>query len=209
MCCGASQHGSVVNRLERSRRSFELKSPDSSGPPLGPPPLFGWAVICIEEAPLDSSAIIAVRYSSFRSRPFVVSEWRTRVLPPALHCFRSCLCAPVPSSGVVCGLWMKSAMANPPGGSCDDRCWRGFDHRLGSSFTALCPSLPFFRPILYFHFCQILLSRTATPLRDVVRTAQSKRLYFRHSYRRLTHASCSHLCVGTPARTCSSFFPLP
>lgn len=57
---------------------------------------------------------------------------------------------------------------------------RVFDHRLGSSAVSLSLSLVlFFRPILYFHFCQILLSRTAAPLRDVVRTAQCKLLYFR------------------------------
>lgn len=60
---------------------------------------------------------------------------------------------------------------------------------------------PFFRPILYFHFCQILLSRTANT------TSRFSTSVLSSSYRLLTHASCSHLCVGTPGTHLFLFFP--
>lgn len=62
---------------------------------------------------------------------------------------------------------------------------------------------PFFRPILYFHFCQILLSRTATPLRDLVR------LYFRRRIGGLLMRRALICVLAHRVRTCSSFFPLP
>lgn len=106
-------------------------------------------------------------------------------------------------------------MADPPGGSCDDR-WAAVSITVLASLPPLCLSrsrFPFFRPILYFHFCQILLSRTAAPLRGCSTHSPMQAAVLSSLYRRLTHASCSHLCVGTPARTCSFFFssvlPLP